>query len=170
MRLIYWSLVRLLFLVFAIIAILSGGLLVFPLSPIYSWYFFHDLHFWRYTHLVFPTVITGIRILIDTFRNPGYRDSFIVSLTAQPMLTPDASRMQVRDDWPINDGSCNSCIHCCVQRQCTLIDMEKNRCLSYGSFFWRFFNCGRYPEYHQQIKFYDCPKWEELEWIKEIKH
>ena len=162
MQSIYWSSARVLFLVFVVIAFISGGLLVFPLAPVYSWYFYRDLRFWRYTYLVFPAVFAGIRVFKDTLNNPGYRDAFLVCLTAPPMSAPDASRMQVRNDWPINDGSCNSCIHCCVQRQCPLIDLERKRCLSYDSFFWRYFNCGRYPDYSQQIEFYNCPKWEKV--------
>lgn len=41
-----------------------------------------------------------------------------------------------------------------------MLDTERNRCRSYGSFFWRYFNCGRYPENSEQIRFYECNKWE----------
>ncbi len=60
----------------------------------------------------------------------------------------------------LDDGGCNGCIQCCTRRSCPLLDTERNLCRSYGSFFWRYFNCGRYPENTAQIRHYDCPKWE----------
>jgi hypothetical protein len=31
--------------------------------------------------------------------------------------------------------------------------------MSYNSFYWRYFNCGRYPTSQQEIDLYECPKW-----------
>jgi len=31
--------------------------------------------------------------------------------------------------------------------------------MSYDSFYWRYFNCGRYPAAQNQIDYYECPKW-----------
>ncbi len=27
------------------------------------------------------------------------------------------------------------------------------------SFFWRYFNCGRFPSQQSEIDYYGCPKW-----------
>jgi hypothetical protein len=93
-------------------------------------------------------------------RNPQYRGMFAIPLTAPPMMGPDLSRARVRADWNHSESGCNGCVECCIRRACPLLDREKNQCRSYGSFFWRYFNCGRYPENNEQIRYYDCPKWE----------
>jgi len=45
--------------------------------------------------------------------------------------------------------------------------MKQNQCKSYGSFFWRYFNCGRYPENTKQIHYYECKKWERYNCLSE---
>ena len=31
--------------------------------------------------------------------------------------------------------------------------------MGYDSFYWRYFNCGRYPANQEEIDWYECPKW-----------
>jgi hypothetical protein len=33
-------------------------------------------------------------------------------------------------------------------------------CRGYDSFFWRYFNCGRYPTEQREIEYYLCNKWQ----------
>ncbi|MCX6242858.1 MAG: hypothetical protein NTX43_13725 [Bacteroidetes bacterium] len=157
---IYWASARLLFLFLVMAGIFTAGLFIYLTGPVFSWYFHRDWHFGRYRHLVFPTVLLSYCILADWIKNPGYRSSFLTSLTASPRSAPDNSKVRVRPDWPMADGTCNGCIQCCTKRACTMIDKERNICLSYDSFYWRYFNCGRYPESPRQIEYYNCPKWE----------
>ena len=42
---------------------------------------------------------------------------------------------------------------------CPLLDSEQQRCLGYNSFYWRYFNCGRYPSFAEEVHYYDCRKW-----------
>lgn len=157
---IIWSAARLTFYFFILISILSAGLIVFPLGPIYSWYTYRDLRFWKYRHLVFPAVYISYKVMIDWIKNPEYRSYFMVPLSSPPMKIPNMEKTKIRRDWQGKDDTCTGCIKCCVQRKCPLIDPVKKTCIAYDSFFWRYFTCGRYPGNSFQIKYYGCTKWE----------
>ncbi len=156
----YWAALRLVFLLMVLAGILTGGLLVYAIGPLYSWFFFRDWKFMRYRHLVFPNVVLTYRILLDWLRNPRYRNSFMPSITAAPRSAPDLSIVRVRTDWGDEHATCNGCVQCCTLRTCPMMDLERNMCLGYDSFYWKYFNCGRYPESQLQIEYYSCPKWE----------
>jgi hypothetical protein len=155
-----WASARILFLLSMSLSMLSFGLLVFPLGPLFSWYFYRDFRFWRCYRRVFPSVFLGYRVLLDWIRFPSYRGAFMVSLTDPPVDSTDLTKVRVRSDWPIADGTCNGCTKCCAMRGCTLLDRENGKCLVYGSFYWKYFSCGRYPSTLYQIEYYSCEKWE----------
>ncbi|MHB8769931.1 MAG: hypothetical protein ACYC7J_02955 [Syntrophales bacterium] len=155
-----WATARIVFMVAAGSSIATGNVLGYLLGPLYSWYFFNDLNFFKYHRFFFSMTVCGWRMLNELLRNPGYRHMFAIPLTAPPKQGPDLSLVRVRTDWRESDGGCNGCVQCCIRRSCPLLDSERNLCRSYGSFFWRYFNCGRYPENVAQIRHYDCPKWE----------
>jgi len=153
-----WALSRLIFIITVLAGLVSFGLLAFILAPLYSWYFYNDINFLKYFRNIPRLVSGGWRIIFEWFGNPEYRIISSFSLTDPPMMGPDLSKVSIRADWA--HGSCNGCIKCCIQRDCPLLDKEKKHCRSYGSFYWRYFNCGRYPETARQIKYYQCPKWD----------
>jgi hypothetical protein len=138
----------------------TGGAAAYLLGPLYSWYFFNDPRFFRYHRFCFPIVAAFGKLALEWARSPEYRKVVAGSLTAPPRMEPDLSLVRVRADWSEADGGCNGCVQCCTRRSCPMLDIDQNLCLSYGSFFWRYFNCGRYPESAEQIRYYDCPKWE----------
>jgi len=155
-----WATARVVFLMAVLAATATGNVLAYLLGPIYSWYFFNDINFLKYNRYFYPLTICGWRLLAEWIRNPDYRNMFAIPLTAPPMIAPDQSLVRVRDTWHEINGACEGCERCCTRRSCPLLDVERKRCKSYGSFFWRYFNCGRYPENIAQVQFYDCPKWE----------
>ena len=155
-----WATARILFMTAAFGSIATGNILGYLLGPLYSWYFFKDFNFLKYHRYFFSMTLCGWRLLAEWSRSPGYRIMFAIPLTAPPESAPDLSLVRVRSDWHESHGGCNGCVQCCTRRACPLLDPERNLCRSYGSFFWRYFNCGRYPENAAQIRHYDCPKWE----------
>jgi hypothetical protein len=157
---LYWAASRLLFLLLVIVGVLTGGLLIFAAGPLYSWYFLGDWRFGRYRRLVLPTVMLAYRMFADWIQEPAYRSSFFPSIMAPPRSAPDPSLVQVRPDWSQADSSCNGCVQCCLMRACPMMDKGRKMCLGFNSFYWRYFNCGRYPESLLQIEYYNCPKWE----------
>ncbi len=160
MRKLQWASARVVFVTMALAAVSTGGLLAFILGPLYTWYFFNDIKCFKFYRYFYPIISCGGEMVVAWFREPAYRKMFAIPLTAPPMMAPDLSLARVRADWPKDTGGCNGCAQCCAQRACPLLDPETNRCRSYGSFYWLYFNCGRYPETTDQIKYYRCDKWE----------
>ncbi|KQC09292.1 MAG: hypothetical protein APR62_02760 [Smithella sp. SDB] len=159
MKKIKWASARLIFVTAAIGVAFTGGILGYFLYPLYSWYFFNDIKL-RY-HKYLPRLISAFwNQVCELLRNPDYRAMFLIPWTMPPMNGPDLSLVRTGSTWPDNDRGCGNCVNCCLKRNCPLHDIKRNRCRSYGSFFWRYFNCGRYPQNAKQIQFYDCKKWE----------
>jgi hypothetical protein len=155
-----WASARIVFLIMAFAGTASGGMLVYLLGPVYSWYFFNDTNFLKRHRLILPLAVSHLKLIIEWIRNPDYRRMFTIPLTAPPMTSPDMSRVRTRTAWLGDASDCNGCVQCCIKRSCSFLDSEKNQCTCYGSFFWLYFNCGRYPENVEQIEYYECPKWE----------
>ena len=40
-----------------------------------------------------------------------------------------------------------------------MLDDERDRCHGYDSFYWRYFNCGRFPSTAEETHYYNCAKW-----------
>jgi hypothetical protein len=124
---------------------------------------FHDLNCFKHYRHFYAITACGWKMVLAWIRDPDYRNMFAIPLVAPPMMAADLSRVRVRATWPKDTGACNGCAQCCTQRFCPLLDTKTNRCRSYGSFYWRYFNCGRYPERLLQIEYYECEKWEILD-------
>jgi hypothetical protein len=163
-----WALARLGFLFFSAVAILTGGLIAIPLAPVYSWYFLGSPFARGYFTYLYPVIFTTFKILYRLLTRKAYRVYFSVHLTAPPVMSPVKEYIRIRSSWDGPEKDCNGCIQCCVMAECPLLDRKTNRCLSYGSFYWRYFHCGRFPANQGQIEYYACPKWEWIE-KKEIE-
>ncbi|MGE5839050.1 MAG: hypothetical protein ACM34H_03890, partial [Deltaproteobacteria bacterium] len=81
-----------------------------------------------------------------------------VSLTAPPMSKPDLSLVAINPVWE-NGEACADCGKCCKKIRCPLQEKTHSQCMGYDSFYWRYFNCGRYPSNQGDIDRYECPKW-----------
>ncbi len=55
--------------------------------------------------------------------------------------------------------TCGPCNRCCTKIKCPILDHRSGLCRGYDSFFWRYFNCGRFPSTRREIDFYICNKW-----------
>jgi len=155
-----YALYRILFMIYSVFCILTLSLGGFLLAPLSSYYFFNDFRFWKYYRYFFPMFKATLRFTRLWLTSEAYRRSFALSLTAPPMTSPDLSIVKVKSTWNADVFVCNQCTKCCQHLACPLVDEVNNGCLSYNSFFWRYFACGRYPINQQQIDYYDCPKWE----------
>jgi len=160
MQRIKWTSARFVFLTMTIGVVFTGGLLGYFFYPLYSWYFFSDINFLKYRQYLPRLVSAFWRQIGELLSNPDYREMFFIPWTLPPLNNPDISLVRTRSTWPRDDKGCGDCINCCTRRSCPLHDIEQNICKSYGSFFWRYFNCGRYPQNEKQISFYECKKWE----------
>ena len=157
---IRWIILRALFAFFSVGVILSGGLAAFLLGPLYSWYFFQDFNCTKYYKYIYPIIYAYLRFVFRSIEDHEYRKGFSVPLSDPPRVSPSAEALQIKGSWtgPVED--CDGCIDCCRKVECPLLDTVNNNCLSYGSFYWKFFSCGRYPVNRFQAAYYECPKWE----------
>ncbi|TXK76409.1 hypothetical protein [Paenibacillus sp. N3.4] len=129
-------------------------------APVISRIYFRDYKFWRYTKFYIPMVKNFWRIVYRNITDKKYREMFSVPFISPPMLGPERTVVQVTENWTTGTQDCNTCQRCCTIIDCPLLDKNSGRCKSYDSFFWRYFNCGRYPLNQKQIAYYGCPKWE----------
>ena len=138
---------------------LTGGLAMFVLAPLYKgafvprapWRDVRVFHLWAHTY----------RVIWRTLSSKDYRDLFPSKLTDPPMFSNDPSAMRIKASWQGTADNCDGCQNsCCAQIKCPML-MANGRCLSYGSIYYGYFYCGRYPSSQGQIDLYQCPKWEE---------
>ena len=158
---IKWSIYRLLFL-FSLCFCLFTGIGAFLIAPLMSYYFFRDLKFWRYFSYYPALMKYSYRLTYIFLFDNTYQFHRTLPLTAPPMSGPDRKKVKVSNQWNNGEHLCNGCSHshCCRRIECPLFDGKSGNCRSYDSFYWRYFNCGRFPVDQQHIDLYHCPKWE----------
>jgi len=153
-----WATARLLFILYIVFSTVTliGGFLT---APLMSWCFFADWRFWRYLGAGLRLIPHGLRLFRATL-TMGKGFMFEVPLTAEPRCVPDPNLAARRRDWP-HGHTCGSCANCCKPfgYACPLLGTENGYCLGYGSFYWRYFNCGRFPSVPEELDFYGCRKW-----------
>jgi hypothetical protein len=153
-----WVLARLVFMTYIVFSTLTiiGGYLT---APLMTWYFFGDWRFWRYWRAGNGLLPHGLRMTAVMF---SHKRTFLFSvpLASPPRSAPDPLSTLCRPDWQ-HGNSCGECTNCCKAdgNVCPLLDQEQQACRGYNSFYWRYFNCGRYPSYQEEIHYYDCRKW-----------
>ena len=151
-----WAAARLFFIVYIALsmATLVGG---FATAPLMTWYFFGDWRFWRYLRPGLRLLPHGFRLLRVMFEHER-AFMFSVPLTSPPLSKPDPNSSVLRRDWE-HGTACGDCSNCCrpMGHACPLLD--EGGCQGYDSFYWRYFNCGRFPSVVAELDFYACPKW-----------
>lgn len=134
-----------------------GGLIM---APLISWYFFADWRFWRHWASGRKLLPHGWRLLRLMLRD---QRAFMLSvpITSPPRSSPDPSQTALQLHWPHGE-SCGECSDCCRPGPytCPLLDEQSGLCQGYDSFYWRYFNCGRFPTLSEEIRYYGCAKWD----------
>ena len=131
-----------------------GGFLT---APVATWYFFGDWRFWRHWRPGVRLYAQGWRMLGLLLKGEsGYM--LDVPLGAPPHSAPVPSLVQLNPTWS-HGPSCGPCDRCCSLIHCPVLDRETGFCRGYNSFYWRYFNCGRFPSSQREIDYYACPKW-----------
>ena len=140
---------------FSVVTLVGG----FVTAPLMSWYFFGDWRFWRHWRRGAAMLPHSLRLLGLIMRdNRGFM--FSVPLTSAPSSIPDPGITRLNPQWE-RGSSCGDCSNCCRPGGlvCPLLDESTGLCAGYNSFYWRYFNCGRFPTYRPEIDYYDCNKW-----------
>lgn len=153
-----WALARLTFIAYISLSMLTlvGGFLT---APLMTWYFFGDWRFWRYWPAGRRLFMHAYRLLLLMVKDSrGFM--FSVPLTSPPRSAPDRATSTLQPSWP-HGRSCGDCANCCRAGgyACPLLDETRGLCRGYDSFYWRYFNCGRFPSSMAEIDYYNCGKW-----------
>ena len=152
-----WAVQRLLFhfyLAFCFLTVVGG----FLTAPLMTWLFFGDWRFWRHWRSALGMFPHGLKMLRQMVvgNNGGFM--LDVPLTAPPVSSANLEMVEMAPSWEFG-SSCGPCTRCCSKLGCPVLDYETGLCQGYDSFFWRYFNCGRYPTNQREIDFYLCNKW-----------
>ena len=155
---IKYFMVRVYFYILFLLFFLTGGLLPLLLLPLYKHTFAPRT---PYKDINLPAIwVYAYKIMWRYLTNDNYRTAFAVKMTSPPRVHTDTHFVRVKENWPGGQDDCDQCeAACCVVLQCPLLN-ENKRCLSFGSLFFSYFHCGRFPETQKQIDYYQCPKWE----------
>ena len=152
------AIIRIYINILLILFFFTGGLSMFILAPLYKQAFapyarykdFKILKSWKHIY----------KVMFRSIFKKGYRDLYPVRLADPPMMSNDLYTVKINPHWIGDASNCDGCeFSCCKQIDCPFID-EKGRCLCYGSWYFGYYFCGRYPSNEGQIKLYNCPKWE----------
>jgi hypothetical protein len=137
---------------------ITGGLAMFLLAPLYKktfapgapWRAIRPLRVWAHVY----------KVMWRSISSKGYRDLYPSKLSGPPEFENDQSVMRIRESWRGAKDNCDVCqLSCCAQIKCPMLDAG-GRCISYGSVYFGYYFCGRYPSNQGQVDLYDCPKWE----------
>ena len=104
----------------------------------------------------------GWRFVFVLLGKENHGFMFSVPLASRPESAPNQKEVLLSLNWQNNSRSgCGGCFRCCTVKNavCPVLDKATNKCLGYNSFFWRYFNCGRYPSTQRELEYYGCPKW-----------
>ena len=153
-----WAAARLAFHAYVGFALFSvvGG---FVTAPVMTQLFFGDWRFWRHWRQGAALFPHGWRLLLLVLRGEG---AFMlgVPLASAPLSRPARGAAELSAAWP-HGSSCGGCRRCCQVKSscCPILEPDTGRCGGYDSFYWRYFNCGRFPSAQAEIDYYGCPKW-----------
>ena len=153
-----WALARVTFLsyiAFSMVTLVGG----FVTAPLMTWYFFGDWRFWRHWSAGKGLMPHGWRLLRLMMKDSrGFM--FAVPLTSPPRSVPHPDGATLHHNGPHGE-SCGDCSDCCRAggHVCPLLDQTTELCRGHDSFYWRYFNCGRFPSVAHEIDYYGCKKW-----------
>ena len=151
---IQWAGARALFTASMIFGI-STGVGSYLLAPFYSYWFFGTFRFWKHIRM-WPRLIAYGYYFAYIYLKGDF--VFSIPYTSPPMTRPSLNAVQLNAAWS-HGSSCAACNKCCRKIKCPFLEGSEGRCRSYNSFYWRYFNCGRYPATQDEIDRYECPKW-----------
>lgn len=141
--------------------LLSFGTFLYVIAPYTSYFFFNDLRFWRHLGYYHKYFLYSASYLWGLLRRKRELIKTVLPLTSPPMNHPDPALFRISRDWRLPSDSCGDCNRCCTFIvKCCFLDTSRNKCVSYGSLFWKYFNCGRFPSSKAMLDCCGCPKFE----------
>ncbi|MDR2559233.1 MAG: hypothetical protein LBC86_06800 [Oscillospiraceae bacterium] len=140
---------------------ITGGLAMFIFAPLYKFAFAPNAEWGSLKP--FSTWRHVWRIMWRSLSSRKYRSLYPSKITDPPEFEnngKNSEKMQIKASWQGDENNCDKCENsCCAQISCPMLD-KQGRCLSYGSIYFGYLYCGRYPSNQGQVDLYNCPKWE----------
>lgn len=155
---IYWGSSRVVMYILGTSVLFSGGTILYIAAPFTSYFFFSDAAFWKHVKHFHKIYLSLLNYIKQSMMAPSTGFCIELPLFSPPMQSPNPSLARLSAEWSDGHHDCAGCHICCDKLGCLLLDKD-HKCLSYGSAFWRYFNCGRFPDNREQLEFYECPKW-----------
>lgn len=141
--------------------ILTFGCFLYVIGPYVSYFFFGDLRFWKYLSYFHKYYFYSVLYVKALVIQDSALAVFHLTLTSPPMDSPDPRKFRLTKEWQYSADTCGGCSSCCnFITECCFYDRSQNQCLCYGTLFWRFFNCGRFPFSNEQLVYFNCPKFD----------
>lgn len=164
---IKWAAARLGFCTYIGFAMLTvvGGFLT---APLMTWYFFGDWRCWKYLNPGWKLFFHSWKMVVLIIKGDNGGFMLSVPLTSPPYREPLKDVVYISNSWE-HGTSCGSCTNCCSMINCPVLDKKSGLCSGYDSFFWRYFNCGRFPSEQPEIDYYGCPKWLMVPGLEEVE-
>ncbi|SDK79607.1 hypothetical protein SAMN05660337_1266 [Maridesulfovibrio ferrireducens] len=155
------ALFRLMSYAIVVINLLSCGTFLYIIAPYTSYFFFNDLRFWKYLKYYHKYYFYSAAYIWGLLSREQGLIKTVLPLTSPPMDRPDPTLFRLSKQWTLPEDSCGECNRCCTFIvDCCFLDTSGNRCLCYGSLFWKYFNCGRFPSSQAMLNYCECPKFE----------
>ena len=140
---------------------LTFGFFLYVIGPYTSYFFFGDFRFWKYLSYFHKYYFYSISYFKSLALQDGAFVLFHLPMTSPPMDSPDPQVFRLTKEWNGSADTCGECSNCCnFLTECCFYDKSQKRCLCYGTLFWRFFNCGRFPFSKEQLDYFECTKFE----------
>ena len=131
---------------------------MFVLAPLYKWAFAPNAPWSKLK--AFTLWAHVYKIMWRSMSQKSYRDLYPSKITDPPEYRNNPNIMRIRESWQGAEDNCDKCeFSCCEHIKCPMFG-EDGRCLSYGSVYFGYLYCGRYPNNQGQVDLYNCPKWE----------
>lgn len=155
------ALFRLMSYTIVVINLVTGGIFLYLIAPYTSYFFFNDLRFWKYLKYYHKYFFYSASYIWALLRREQGLIKTVLPLTSPPMDRPDPALFHINKHWNLPEDSCGECNRCCTfVLDCCFLDKSKNRCVAFGSLFWKYFNCGRFPSSQAMLHYVQCPKYE----------
>lgn len=127
-------------------------LFAFPFFPLLPFMMAYDAKDWSLARNYFGTLGYVARTLMIHFRF----GSFARAIKYNIMMSPE----QVQARLERRRGACTRCAKCCKQYDCIFLGVNEDKehfCKVYGTNYWYYGTCGRYPLDQADIDDHACP-------------
>jgi hypothetical protein len=122
---------------------------LFPLWPFFIAWMVKDS---GYAKRYFHTLAYCFKVLIDQVRfGSAWR-----MVRYNVFMTPESVEKRIN----LRRGACSRCAKCCKQFDCLFLGQQENGdyiCKVYGTDYWYYGTCGRYPLEQIDIDYHACP-------------